>query len=76
MKEIRLSGRPKAKVSRLKHPGALRAQPCNDLIIKSSGYSWLVSLSVVFLEKTLNSHNVSFSSQEYSLNGLSAGSNC
>ena len=28
MKEIRLSGRPKAKVSRLRHPGALRA--CND----------------------------------------------
>ena len=27
MKEIRLSGRPKAKVSRLRHPGALRAQP-------------------------------------------------
>ena len=28
MKEIRLSGRPKAKVSRLRHPGTLRAQPC------------------------------------------------
>ena len=27
MKEIRLSGRPKAKVSRLRHPGTLRAQP-------------------------------------------------
>ena len=27
MKEIRLSGRPKAKVSRLRHPGILRAQP-------------------------------------------------
>ena len=25
MKEIRLSGRPKAKVSRLRHPGTLRA---------------------------------------------------
>ena len=29
MKEIRLSGRPKAKVSRLRHPGTLRAQPCS-----------------------------------------------
>ena len=28
MKEIRLSGRPKAKVSRLRHPGTLRAQAC------------------------------------------------
>ncbi|KAL9977002.1 hypothetical protein ACROYT_G014357 [Oculina patagonica] len=28
MKEIRLSSRPKAKVSRLRHPGTLRAQPC------------------------------------------------
>ena len=27
MKEIRLSGSPKAKVSRLRHPGTLRAQP-------------------------------------------------
>ena len=27
MKEIRLSGRPKAKISRLRHPGTLRAQP-------------------------------------------------
>ena len=27
MKEITLSGRPKAKVSCLRHPGALRAQP-------------------------------------------------
>ena len=29
MKEIKLSGRPTAKVSRLRHPGALRAQPWN-----------------------------------------------
>ena len=28
MKEIRLSGHPKAKVSRLRNPGTLRAQPC------------------------------------------------
>ena len=28
MKEIRFSGRPKEKVSRLRHPGALRAWPC------------------------------------------------
>ena len=28
MKEIRLSGHPKAKVSRLRHLGTLRAQPC------------------------------------------------
>ena len=28
MKEIRLSGHPKAKVSRLRHPGTLREQPC------------------------------------------------
>ena len=27
MKEIRLSGRPKAKINRLRHPGTLRAQP-------------------------------------------------
>ena len=27
MKEIRLSGRPKAKASRLRHLGVLRAQP-------------------------------------------------
>ncbi len=27
MEEIRLSGRPKTKVSRLRHPGTLRAQP-------------------------------------------------
>ena len=27
MKEITLSGRPKAKISRLRYPGALRAQP-------------------------------------------------
>ena len=28
MREIRLSGHPKAKVSRLRHSGALRPQPC------------------------------------------------
>ncbi len=27
IKEIRLSGRPKTKVNRLRHPGTLRAQP-------------------------------------------------
>ena len=30
MKEIRLSGRPKAKVSRLRHPGTLRAKPWGE----------------------------------------------
>ena len=34
MKEIRLSGRPKAKVSRLRHPGTLRAQLCYIKLIK------------------------------------------
>ena len=29
MKEIRLSGRPKKTVGRLRHPGTLRAQPCS-----------------------------------------------
>ena len=32
MKEIRLSGRRKAKVSRLRHPGALGAQPWKYLV--------------------------------------------
>ena len=33
MKEIRLSGLPRATVSRLRHPGALRAQPCRSISI-------------------------------------------
>ena len=33
MKEKRLSGRPKAKVSRLRHLGALRVQLCNGLFV-------------------------------------------
>ena len=36
MKEIRLSGRPKAKVSRLRHLGTLRAQPCDHKIHNKS----------------------------------------
>ena len=28
VRKVSLSGCPKAKVSRLRHPGALRAQPC------------------------------------------------
>ena len=36
MKEIRLSGRPKAKINRLRHPGTLRAQPWG-WIVKHQG---------------------------------------
>ena len=35
MKEIKLSGRPKAKVSHLRHLGALRAQPWSILYLKN-----------------------------------------
>ena len=38
MKEIRLSGRPKAKVSRLRHPGTLRAQPWASKVIMIIGF--------------------------------------
>ena len=45
MKEIRLSGRPKAKVSRLRHPGILRAQPCSDEIMQKQKF-WRNALHV------------------------------
>ena len=49
IKEIRLSCCPKAKVSRLRHPSTLRAQPC---LYKKS--CWVV-LFHVFLEHFFNS---------------------
>ena len=37
MKEVSLSGRPEVKVSHLRHPATLRAQPCSKLLsLKSS----------------------------------------
>ena len=37
MKKVSLSGCPKAKVSRLRHPGALRAQPCSASWLANPG---------------------------------------
>ena len=40
MKKVSLSGRPKAKVSRLRHSGALRAQPWGYSRHRFTHLSW------------------------------------
>ena len=48
MKELRLSGHPKAKVSHLRHPGTLWAQPCKWVIPQYYGQKKL-KFKVVYL---------------------------
>ena len=59
MKEIRLSGCPKAKVSRLRHPGTLRAQPCQ-------GYSHISYVDMCCCEgRVFNNFNSRLSGTGY-----------